>query len=164
MSGGAPDDEYTYDLAVPRRPDEDDLGGTQIQDKAGSPPQKGQDVYAGLVNEHGRNLAGLNRLTPIARLWIDYDGADYNVVGLDAMATSDKITEDNFTPTSGSAGIVNIAWTAGDLPALQRTPHAWTTEDFGFAFGAQTGANSIQVQIADTSGTLADLSFAVEIF
>lgn len=164
MSGGATTDEYTYDLATPRRPDEDDLGGTELQDRRGSEPQKGDEVYAGQINEHGRNLAGLNRLTPTVRLWLEWDGADWVVTGVDAMATANKLNETSFTAATGGTGIADISWTAGTLPAMQRSPRAWATGAFGHAYGATNGANAIQVRVSNAGGTLTNSDFAVEIF
>ena len=164
MAGGAEDDTYTWDLDAPRRADVADLGGADLEDKPGSPPQKGAEIYAGQINEHGRQLEGLNRVTPSARLWVEWTGAAWNVVGVDAMATSDKLDISSFTPASGGAGTLTITWAAGTLPAMARKPKAWCTDDAGFAFGAVTGANAIEVTISDATDTPADLNVAVEIF
>lgn len=162
MSGGAEDNLYTYDLAVPRRPDIADLGGADIED--GSPaPTKGAQWYGGQANEHGRNLAGLNRLNPTCRVWVEFDGTDFVVSAIDSMGTEDKLTAADFTPTSGSTGTCDIAWTAGALPPMARAPHAWLTGSFGSAYASIATANGIQVRLRDTAA-LANLNFAVDIF
>jgi hypothetical protein len=163
MAGGAEDDLYTYDLSSgdggPRRPDILDLGGAEIAD--GSPaPTKGDQWYGGQANEHGRNLAGLNRLTPSCRIFVEYTGVAFDVTSVDAMGT--LVVAADFTPTSSVTGTCNISWPANTLPPMQREPHAWLTGSFGSAYAAIVSANQIQVRLRDTAA-LANLSFAVEI-
>ena len=161
----ASDGTYTYDrLAAdggPYVPDEADFGEEMVDD-AQNPPAD-DEPNAGLFNERRSNLAGLNRCTWWCTLWVEYDGGsgDYNVTAVDAMGT--LVTTANFTPTSGATGVVVITWTAGDLPAMARKPHAWCTDDHGSAYGEVTTANSITVYLADLAGTADDLNFAVEL-
>lgn len=159
----AADGTYTYDrLAAdggPYVPDVEDFGEAQV-DNAQTPPAD-DEPNAGLFNERRSNLAGLNRCVWWATIWVEYDGADYNVTAVDCMGTLVEATD--ITATSGATGVVVLSWTAGDFPAMARKPRAWLTDDHGFAYGEVTTANSITVTLADTGGTADDLNFAVEL-
>lgn len=170
MAGGAEEDEYTYDLALvdggPRRPDLADLGGEDFADNASSAPQKGIDPYAGYYNEHARNLAGLNRLTPTARVWIEWDSGDseWIIVGAEGMGST--IDDTSFTLTPVSAGIVTVSWDAGTLPAMERKPLVRLTDDFGVAFAIVMDPNSVRVRTANLSAVppvAESLHFVLEI-
>lgn len=164
MAGGAEDNKFTYALTAddggPRRPDLADLGGADIAD--GSPaPTKGAQWYGGQANEHSRNLAGLNRLNPLCRIFVEYSGAAFVVVSVDAM-DGDLVVGD-FTPSTAGTGICDLEWAANTLPPMQREPHAWLTGSHGSAYGTIAGSNGIQVRLRDTSAA-ANLNFAVEVF
>lgn len=158
---GAPTDEYTYDMASPVRPDLAALGGEDFRDSTSSPPQKGRDPYAGLYSEHARNLAGLNRITPTVRIWLEWVGDEWTIIGVDAMGT--LVDEDSFTLTPMSTGVVAISWAAGTLPPMQRKPLVHVTDDYGRGYGIVTGANEINVRLHDEDKVAADLNFAVDI-
>jgi hypothetical protein len=160
----AQDDEYTYDrLAAdggPYVPDVDDLGGDELADDAQNPPNQGAEPYAGMHNEVRRNLAGVNRCTWWATIWVTYS-AGYSVTAVDCMGTLVEVA--SITPTSGATGVVVLSWTAGTFPGMARKPRAWLTDDHGSAYGEVTTANSITVNLADLAAAAQDVSFAVEI-
>lgn len=162
---GATDNKYTYELKIadggPHRPDIADLGGADLRDKVGSPPQKGRDIYAGLVNEHGRNLAGLNRVGWTCGLWIEWDGAAWGVIHAAAMASDAWLTEESFTLTPGPTGTVTVAWDAGLLPTLQRKPIVEMTDGFERAYGLIDTATSIVVRIHDEAGSPTNANFVL---
>lgn len=168
MAGGAEADEYTYDLALvdggPRKPDLADLGGEGFADSTLAPPQKGIDPYAGLFSEHSRNLAGLNRLTPTARVWIEWSGSAWIIVGAEGMGSA--IDDTSFTLTPVSTGIVLIEWDAGTLPPMERKPLARLTDDPGVAFAIVMDPNSVRVRTYNLSaGPVAEsLHFVLEIY
>lgn len=153
---------YTYDRAAgdggPYVPGVDDLGG-EITDDTQNPPA-GDEPSAQLYNERRDNLAGLNRCTWWTTIWVTYSGG-YSVAAIDAMGTLVELSD--VEPTSGSTGVVVLTWAAGTFPGMARTPHAWQTGAFGFAYAAVTSANSITVTLANASGVAADRSFAVEL-
>ena len=164
---GALTDEYTYDVALedggPVRPDLAALGGADFRDSTGSPPQKGRDPYAGLYSEHSRNLAGLNKFVPTARIWMEWVVADseWTIIGVDAMGT--LVDEDSFEVTPMSTGVLSISWAAGTLPPMQRKPLVTVTDDYGRGYGIVTGANEINVRLHDEDKVAADLNFVVDI-
>lgn len=158
---GAPDDEYTYDAEAPHRPDLAELGGEDFRDSTLSPPNKGRDPYAGLYSEHARNLAGLNRLTETVRIWLEWTGAAWTIIGVDAMGTN--VDEDSFEVTPDATGVITIEWDSGVLPPMQRKPLVTVTDDFGHGYGTVTGANSINIRLHDEDKAAADMNFVVEI-
>lgn len=167
-AGGAEFDEYTYDLAVvdggPRRPDLNDLGGEDFADNGGAAPHKGIDPYAGYYSEHARNVAGLNRLTPTARVWIEWTGAAWIIVGAEGMGTA--IDDTSFTLTPVSAGIVTVSWAAGTLPPMERKPLVMLTDSTGVTFAIVMDPNSVRVRTFNLSAAppvAESLNFVLEI-
>lgn len=164
---GAPDNKYTYDIAAadggPHKPDLAELGGEDFRDRAGSAPQKGIDPYAGFYSEHARNVAGLNRLTATALLWLEWDSGNsrWNIFAVDAMGT--KVVPENFQLTPGSPGELQVAWTAGTLPTMERKPVVHVTDSFGDAYGQITGANTIVLAMRDDANVAANINVCVEI-
>lgn len=158
----ATDGVYTFDRPVadggPYVPDVEDFGG-QIEDDTQNAPA-GDEPTGGLYNERRDNLAGLNRCNWWATIWVTYSGG-YSIEAIDAMGT--LVVNASVTPTSGATGVVVLTWAAGTFPSMAREPHAWITEDHGFAYGEVTTANSITVYLKDMAGADADLSFAVEL-
>lgn len=160
---GAADNEYTYDADTPFVPDVDDLGGEDFEDDTENAPQIGIEPHAGLFSEHTRNLAGLNRIGAFCRLWLEWTGAAWTIIGVDAMGSDAKVDDTKFTVTPDATGVVTISWTAGTLPAMSRKPLVKLTDDFGFAYGTVVTTNSIVVRIHDDTDTAANLDFCVDI-
>ena len=163
----AQDDTYTFDREVadggPYVPDVADLGGDELEDDAQNPPNQGEELYAGQINEVVRNVAGLNRCNWWATIWVEWDGAAWNVTAVDGMPSADRVTSASITPTPSATGVVVLSWASGTFPAMARKPRAWCTDDHGFAYAEVTTTNSITVTLADTGGTADDLNFAVEL-
>lgn len=163
---GAEDDVYTYDNPLadggPFVPDITDLGGDEMADDPQTPPQKGVDWYSGAANEHGRNIAGLNRVFPgFCALYIEWDSgaSEWIIVYVDAMGT--LVESASFTLTPVSTGVVTIAWTAGTLPAMSRKPLVQATDGFGHGYGTILSANSVQVRMRSEAGSPAAENFVV---
>src|ERR1700744_1447932 len=91
MAGGAPDDTFTWDIPSAeggaRRAALPDLGGAQVQDDVPG-PDKGKDVYAGLVNELQRQVAGINRVIEAARVWVRVQGGAPFIQAASAMGSA----------------------------------------------------------------------------
>lgn len=164
---GAVDNKFTYELEIadggPRRPDLADLGGADMRDKAGSPPQKGRDPYAGLYNEHGRNLAGLNRVGWTCGIWMEWDigASEWNVIHVAAMASDLWITEESITITPGPTGTVTLSWDEGLLPTMQRKPVVNMTDGFERGYAIISNQVSILVRIHNEAGSAANANFVV---
>lgn len=158
----ASDGIYSYDRTVgdggPYVPGVTDLGG-EISDDAQNPPAE-DEPSAGLYNERRDNIAGLNRCNWFATIWVLYS-AGYSVSAVDLMGTLPTIG--SFTPTSGATGTIVITWTAGTVPAMARTPHAWLTGSHGAAYAEVTSANSITIYLRNMSNVAVNASFAVEL-
>lgn len=163
---GAEDDVYTYDNLLadggPFVPDIADLGGDEMEDDPQTPPQKGVDIYAGVLNEHGRNIAGLNRVfSGFCALYIEWDSgsSEWIVVYMDAMGT--LVESASFTLTPVSTGVVTISWAAGTLPAMGRKPLVQATDGYGRGYATILTANSVQVRMHDEAGSPAAENFVV---
>jgi hypothetical protein len=167
MAGGVEDGLHTYDLALaeggPRVPDADDLGGLEIRN-GDPPPTKGAQRDGDMDNVQTATLAGLARMGPTCRLWVEWSGGTPAIVAVDSMGTLTPLTSGSaFEFTLNGTGDLTIAWLNGTLPPQGRKPHAWLTDAAGFAY-ASYAPNEIQVLTSDASDTAADLNFAVEIF
>lgn len=153
---------YTYDRAAadggPYVPGVEDFGG-EITDDAQNPPG-GDEPSAQLYNERRDNLAGLNRCAWWATIWVTYSGG-YTTTAIDSMGT--EVSLSDVTPTSNATGVVSLTWPAGTFPGLARKPRAWQTDALGFAYAVVSTANSVTVTLANTSGSNANRSFAVEL-
>lgn len=153
---------YTYDRAAidggPYVPGVDDLGG-EITDDTQNPPA-GDEPSEQLYNERRDNLAGLNRCTWWATIWVTYSGG-YSISAIDAMGTLVEVAD--ITATPSATGVVVLSWAAGTFPGMARTPRVWQTGAQGFAYGEVTTANSITVYLENKAGVAADRSFAVEL-
>lgn len=153
---------YTYDRDVadggPYVPGVDDLGGEMVDDTQN--PPGADEPNATLYNERRDNIAGLNRCTHWATIWVTYSGG-YSIDAIDAMGSLVEIAD--VTPTSGATGVVVLTWAAGTFPPMARKPHAWQTGAQGFAYAEVTTANSITVYLENKGGSAADRSFAVEL-
>jgi hypothetical protein len=123
MPGGALDDTFTWDVPPAqggvRRAALSDLGGAQVQDDVPG-PDKGKDVYAGLVNELERQVAGVNRVIEAARVWVRFQNGKPFVQGAVAMGT--QVGAGSFTVALVSPGVVQITWDAGVLPPMIGEP------------------------------------------
>jgi hypothetical protein len=167
MAGGVEDGIYTYDIPLadggPRVPDVEDLGGTEIED-GDPPPHKGAQRSADMDNVQTPTLAGLCRMNPTCRLWIEFHGGNPTVIAVDSMGTLDPLTLGTaFSFTPNATGDLTISWDNGTLPSQSRKPHVWLTDDAGFAY-ASYAPNEIEVFTFDATAAAADLNFAVDIF
>jgi len=165
MAGGVSDGVYTYDIPLedggPRVPDANDLGGTEIQD-GDPPPHKGAERSADMDNVQTATLAGLARMMPTCRLWIEWSGGTPSIVAIDSMGTLVEDSMFTLDPTGGP-GVLNVAWPEGTLPAQNRPPRGWPTHGTGFVYAA-AGTNELDVTMRNASNSAANINFALEIF
>jgi hypothetical protein len=166
MPGGAPDDRFTWDIPQAqggaRRAALPDLGDAQVQDDVPG-PDKGKDIYAGLVNELERQVAGVNRVTAAARVWIRFQNGQPFVQGVATMGS--QLGPSSFTVNKLSAGVVQITWAAGALPPMLGEPAVNLNSGPGMAWAAwiPNNANGVEVHTTDATGQPADQRFIVSI-
>lgn len=146
MAGGANDDTYTWDLEEadggPRRGDIDDLGGDEVRDRTPA-PHKGAEPHAGMYNERGRHIAGLERMGASARLDIEHNGSAWVIVGIKAMGTN--VTASTFTLTPVATGNMKVSWPAYTLPAQEMKPISICTQSDAWARCTASAAREVTV-------------------
>jgi hypothetical protein len=167
MPGGAiSDDMCTWDVPPneggARRASLGDLGGAQVQDDIPS-PDIGKDIYAGLVNELARQVAGINRVIGAAKVWVRVQAGNAFVFRTSGMGTS--VDVNFFAVQRISPGVFQITWTAGTLPPLLGEPDTSLTSGPGMIWGLwiANNPNGVEVHTTDASGNPADQSFVVTI-
>lgn len=161
---GAIDDLYTWeDETQPYRAGVEDLGG-ELPDDSDLAPDPSNDPFAGLFNERGRHLAGLNRMIGSAMLWIEFSGGNPVVVNVKGMRGS--FAADAFMASlDGGAGQVLITWASTLLPPLVAAPRVALNEGPGTAWGELVAGNATAVKVftTDVAGAGANLKFNVEL-
>jgi hypothetical protein len=161
--GGAQDGLYTYDLTLeqggPRVPDEDDLGGVEIEN-GDPPPQKGAARDGDMDNVQTATMAGRERMGPMCRVHVEYSAGEHVIVAIDAMGNNVAATAFGFTPNG--TGDVTMAWDEGTLPPQNRTPVVRVVDAFGHGY-ATAGVDSARIYTAGATGTAANLNFEIEL-
>jgi hypothetical protein len=166
MSGGAQDDTFTWDIPPAqggaRRAALPDLGDAQVEDDVPGPDQ-GKDVYAGLVNELQRQVAGANRVIEAARVWVRFQGGNPFVQGATAMGS--QVGASSFTVTQVSAGVVQVTWDDGVLPPMLGEPAVSLNSGPGMVWAVwiASNANGVEVHTTDATGQPAAQRFVVSI-
>lgn len=151
----------TWDIVPARRPSLEDVGGAAcLDDTSKPPPRDGTHLYANLVNQLQRQVQALAKMVPSARLTIS------SGLFVDNLITASGIPViANFTVASGGAGIVNISWPAGLLPAVAGQPTVTPADSIAGQLTCQavyTGATSLQVKTY-AGGALASVGFVLSI-
>ena len=118
---------YTYDDVPPRRPSLDDLGGSDYENDPYNPPDRRTMPNAEAMNEQARNLAGLNRVCPVAVIHVTF------TVGVPAILSvsgaRSAISASDFTVTDNGTGDTSITWATSVLPASTMPPVVSIAED-----------------------------------
>lgn len=168
MAGGAADGIYTYDIPLadggPRVPDEDDLGGVQIQNGE-PPPHKGAERDAAMDNVQTATLAGVARMTGTGHLSVEWDAgeSEYVVAALRGMGTKVKASDFTFD-NGGGVGDLVISWPAGTLPPLVGKPRVWTPDGPGYGWGTN-GVNQVHLYLSELlTGNPTDTNFEIDLF
>ena len=172
---GAQDNTYTWDRLPGQggayRADLPSLGGAQVRD--GKPnPDRGSEVYAGLVNELQRQTAGLNRVTHAAVVWIRFTGGAnstpflYAAQGMPSRVASPQQPFFTVARAAGSpVGVVDITWVPGTLPPQLGEPDTFLNSGPGSVYGTwiTNNPNGVRVFTFDSQGNPADQSVGVKI-
>ena len=166
MPGGAIDDQYTWDLdrseGGARRASLADLGDAQVQDDLPS-PNVGSDIYAGLINELVRQVAGANRVVSAAWVWVRVANGVPTVYR--AIGMGSNVGLQTFKATRVSVGVCQITWALGALPPMLGEPTAALNSGPGLVWGQwmASNANGVEVHTTDQTGAPTDLNFVVSI-
>ena len=153
----------TYELALaqggPRVPDVDDLGGCERVDFGQGPdaPDRPTMPNAPMDNLSNLMIAQREGMSPRATVWVVFIAGAPTVIAVRAM--SRLLDTTSFTISLISAGLVQITWAPGVLPAASLPPRVTLNAGPGAApWGKQiTGnANGVEVHTA--------LDFMVDIF
>ena len=163
---GAAEDTFTWEENPASRATLAMLGNASVEDGVPN-PDKGSKVFAGMLNELQRQVAGTNRVEPAAIVWVRFSsGAPfvYQATGVrsDIATSSFTVTRQSGAPT----GRFKIAWLAGKLPPLLADPEVFANSGPSMPYGTldPSGPNSVLVWVYDNTGTLADNRFGVKIY
>lgn len=154
----------TLALVPPRRPTQEDFGGVAKENDAKYPPNPLTMATAEDWNEIVRMLTALWGMAPLAVIPVTF------VAGAPTVGTpqcgNPALTSTSFTPTDNAAGDTTISWAANTFPSAVIPPVAVVNATTGFWLAplAIPGTNSVQVQTADSTSTLADADFTLFVF
>jgi hypothetical protein len=148
------------------RPSMEDLGGGVLRDDSSNPPSKdGSMPYADQLNQWAKQLFGLGKMEPSARMSVAFLAGDPFIAKL--TTPSGILTADDFTVTDNGVGLTTISWAAGKLPPVECDPGYWLRDDS--VVSAVLSANlrvisATSVQMRTYSGgVLADVRFTLAI-
>jgi hypothetical protein len=119
--------EYTYATTTPRRPSLDDLGGAGFENHPTHPPDRRTMPNAEEANQKAQNLAGLNRVCPLAVLYVTFAAGAPVLTTVRAMR--EGVLTSSFTLTDNAAGDTSITWAASLLPGLTFPPTVSVADD-----------------------------------
>lgn len=148
---------YTHDVLVanggPFRAGVDNLGGDEMEDLDPA-PEVGIEPCASVANEQNRHIAGLERVTPLARIWVQFLSGTPTVVYVTAMGTQVMIS--SFVVHHFVTGVVDILWLQGTLAPQAADPMCTPSSPGVLPVGKihpspPGGYNGIQVTIANPS-------------
>lgn len=157
--------DNTLALTPPRRPTEDDFGGTERVDDALFPPNPVTMPTAADYNERGRMLAAVWRMAPVAILPMTF------IAGAPTKGTPQSgnpaLTSATFTVVDNAAGDTTITWPADTFPAAVRPPQAEVDDP---AHGSwlhptcEPVTNGVRVKTRNSAGVLADVGFTLVLY
>jgi len=118
---------FTFDLATPRRPSLEDLGGDDYEDDPEFPPDKTTMPNADEHNERARNQTGINRVLYVALLHVTFSGGNPSIANVRGMRTA--LVSGDFVVTDNAAGDTSITWASSVLPASPVPPTVSLAQD-----------------------------------
>lgn len=160
-------DEFTFDIDLAdggaRRPSLEDIGGAVLEDDDDyPPPNDNSELYAAMGNQWQRQLAGLARMIPVARITVEYSAGTPFISQLQVM--SETLVIADFTVTDNGAGDVSIEWEAGALPTPTCKPTGATNNGSGDTSIDFERVSATEIRIrTKLAGVAADVPFTVEI-
>lgn len=155
----------TLALDSPRRPTEEDFGGTEQEDDALFPPNPKLHPTADGWKGHTRMLAAAWRMLPVCRLPITFSGSA-PAKGVPQAGDPD-ITSTTFTLADNGPGDTTITWPADTFPASTMPPQAFVNDPAHGSWLQPTCepvTNGVRVKTKNGAGVLTDIHFTISIF
>jgi hypothetical protein len=115
----------TFELATPRRPTLDDVGGAVLIDDPVFPPDKTSMPYADQLNQLQKLAASFGRVCPVCVIWIRI--VTGTPVVYSVQAASSAVSSGTFALTDETAGRVRIEWAANTFPSPLGEPEVSPT-------------------------------------
>lgn len=143
-----------------RRPTEDDVDPFTVDVTPAPLPQQ---LYSAQMNQRGRCIPALARVSCVAILTIDFDaGAPY----IDRLSScSEVLVIGDLTVVDGGTGITTITWDAGALPTSVASPDASVVTDGAWLQPTAVAVtNGVQVKTRASGGALTDVRTTVRIY
>lgn len=169
-NGAWPPFVYTHDVPLgsggPFRADVNSLGGDDFVDDDPQ-PEIGAEPTASVTNEQNRHIAAHERLSPLARLWVQFSGSTPNIIYVTALGTLVIIS--SFTVNHPSTGTVDILWPNGTMASIAADPCCDSTQSNRHPTGKihpspPSGFSGIRVTITDLAAAAADGDFIAEVY
>lgn len=101
----------TFDDDPPHRASLDELGGGAKENNAAFPPDPVRHPTAEEFNQFGRQLEALNRVMPLAVLWVRINAGTPSIVTVQAVGSGVSVS--SFTVTDVGVGETRITWKTG---------------------------------------------------
>lgn len=122
-NGAWPPFVYTHDVTLgnggPYRAGLVDLGGDEFEDDDPQ-PEISVEPTASVTNEQNRHIAGLERITELARIWVQFVAGSPTIVYVTAMGT--QVLIGTFTVNHPATGTVDILWLIGAMAPQAADP------------------------------------------
>lgn len=150
-----------WDLSPPQRPSTATFNGIAKSDRSDYPPDPTTMPNAAEYNALCWLGVALGQMMANASISIA-GGATPAIQSLRSPCTT--VVPGTFTVTHVGTGDVQISWPSGTFPAQIGPPKPYLNHSAAGQISAISGANSVTVLTADSSGTPADLPFTVDVF
>jgi hypothetical protein len=156
-------DTLVFDLATPRRPALDDLGGGgKVQTGT---PDPARHLTANDVNQWAKVIERLALTAPMIVVSVDYDGGGVPYVYQVASVAGAHLAPGDFTVTHTGTGDVTVAWPAGKVPPPGARPTGTINSITSSILGiTQPTALSVRVRTRTDGGVSVDVPFTVSVF
>jgi hypothetical protein len=155
----APED-YVYDLDTPRRPTEDDVDPYSLDVTPAPLPRQ---LYANQMNQRGRCIVGIARVSPVAIITIDFASGAPFVAALTCCSEVVEIAD--LTVTDNGNGDTTITWAANTFPIAAAEPDAHVLTDGAWLHPVATAVtNGFRVKTRDSAGTLTNVRTKVNLY
>jgi hypothetical protein len=170
VNGAWPPFTYTHDVSIgnggPYRAGVDDLGGDEHEDDDPQ-PEIGIEPTAAVTNEQNRHIAGLERVTELVRVWVQFSAGTPSVIKAAAMGT--LVTIPTFTVNHPATGTVDVLWAIGAIAPQAADPACTSNSTGKHATGKihpspPGGYTGIRILITDLASAAADGDFQAAIY
>jgi hypothetical protein len=155
----APED-FVYDMTVPRRPTEDDMDPATVD--VVPLPLPGQ-LYAAQMNQRGKCIAAIGRVSPVAIMVVDFAAGAPYVDRLTCCSIVLQIAD--LSLTDNGNGDTTIEWPANTFPTSVADMEAFVCTDGSWLQPTAVAVtNGVRVKTRNSGGTLIDGRVQVKIY